>query len=248
MKKFTLTVAGRSFRFSLFGLVLYAVLLFFLCSLGNWQLRRAEQKEQYLQQQAVAAKAERIDLNAAPRPQLEALEYRDVRVAGHYDTAHQFLIDNQVNKGKAGYFIMTPFLIDGQDKAVLVNRGWAPMALDRSLTTDISIAAPETIVHGRANHFPSVGLVLEGADIPSESWPAVVQVVNPDVLTKKLGYPLLDFQVELSPAMADGYLREWREISIMPPEKHIAYAVQWFGLALTLTVLFIWLSYKKNNE
>jgi surfeit locus 1 family protein len=34
----------------------------------------------------------------------------------------------------------------------------------------------------------------------------------------------------------------------MPPEKHIAYAVQWFALALTLTLLILWISCKKYKD
>ncbi|WP_349431020.1 SURF1 family protein [Methylomarinum sp. Ch1-1] len=245
MKKLNISLAGRSFRFSIGGLLLYLIAVTVLCALGNWQLRRAEQKALFLQQQEVASEAEISDLNRQRQLDLKALEYQTVSVSGYYDPLHQFLIDNQISRGKAGYFVMTPFFIEGRDVAVLVNRGWVPMAQDRSLKTDISIEEANTTITGRVNHFPPVGLVLEGADVPSASWPAVVQVVNSEILAKRLGYPLLDFQVELDPEMTDGYRREWRSVSVMPPEKHIAYAVQWFALALTLTVLFIWLSHKK---
>jgi len=65
-------------------------------------------------------------------------------------------------------------------------------------------------------------------------------------LSEKLGYALLPFQIELDKSMANGYKRDWKSRQLMPPEKHIAYAVQWFGLALTLTVLFIGFSRKSR--
>jgi surfeit locus 1 family protein len=46
--------------------------------------------------------------------------------------------------------------------------------------------------------------------------------------------------------MGEGYWREWRKNTVIPPEKHIAYAVQWFGLAITLTILFIWFGTKRK--
>jgi surfeit locus 1 family protein len=46
--------------------------------------------------------------------------------------------------------------------------------------------------------------------------------------------------------MEEGYSRDWKKKSVMLPEKHIAYAVQWFGLAITLTVLFI--GFNKKNK
>ncbi len=247
MKKIQISLAGKSIRFSVGGLIAYLVMLAILCSLGSWQLRRAEQKKNFLLQQKQAQGEQIRNLNRMEGPELKTLEYRNVSVHGRYDEAHQFLIDNQVKSGKVGYFVMTPFHIDGRDRAVLVNRGWIASALDGTRTSDLHIAKNNTKVTGRVNHFPSVGLVLEGADIPSDSWPATVQVVNHRILGAKLGYPLLDFQIELDAAMEDGYNRDWQRVSIMPPEKHIAYAVQWFALALALTALVLWFSFK-NNE
>jgi surfeit locus 1 family protein len=56
----------------------------------------------------------------------------------------------------------------------------------------------------------------------------------------------LPFQIELDKNLADGFKREWQTATVMPPEQHIAYALQWFGLALTLTILFFWYSFKKQ--
>ena len=38
-----------------------------------------------------------------------------------------------------------------------------------------------------------------------------------------------------------GFLRQWQAPGF-GPERHIAYAVQWFGLALALTVIYIWMN------
>jgi len=65
-------------------------------------------------------------------------------------------------------------------------------------------------------------------------------------LAKKLGYALLPFQIELDKNIADGFKREWQTATVMPPEQHIANALQWFGLALTLSILFFWYSFKKQ--
>jgi surfeit locus 1 family protein len=60
-----------------------------------------------------------------------------------------------------------------------------------------------------------------------------------------LGYDLLAFQLELSPDMPNGYVRHWNISTLISPEKHLAYALQWFGLALVLTVMFIKMALKK---
>ena len=247
MKKITVPIAGRRIRISVLGLAGFLVLLGILCSLGNWQLQRADEKRLYLQQQQLAQKAERIMLNRLEHVDLKSMEYKKVSVKGAYDEAHQFLIDNQIKDGKVGYLVMTPFIIAGRNQAVLVNRGWVPMNKDRSIKPDIRIEKKHRVLSGRVNHFPVVGMALKGADIPTDTWPAVVQVINTEILDAKLGYSLLGFQIELDADQPGGYEREWKNVSIMPPEKHIAYAMQWFALAITLTVLFVWY-HVKNNE
>lgn len=218
-----------------------------LIALGMWQLDRSEQKRAFLKEQEQALATETLHLSATIEHNTEALRYRNVEVTGRYDVAHQFLIDNQISDGKAGYFVLTPFILTGETKAVLVNRGWIPLNQNRSILPDLQINKAEAIIAGRINHFPSVGIKLAGAEIPTEGWPSVVQVVDSDVLAKKLGYSLFQFQIELAKELPDGYKREWHTSTIMQPEQHTAYAIQWFALALTLTILFIWYSFKNND-
>lgn len=213
-----------------------------LLALGFWQLDRAEEKKTYLELLKRNNAASAITLTTATDDAVDSLKYRRVTATGHYDSGHQFLIDNQISDGKPGYLVLTPFKLNGGEKAVLVNRGWIPLTKDRSLLPDISIKEMPSTVHGRINSFPSVGIKLPGAEKPTAGWPALVQVVDADSLAKKLGYPLFGFMIELDKNLPEGYKREWREPSIMPPEQHMAYALQWFGLAVTLALLFVWYS------
>lgn len=234
-------------KFKFIPTLVYLCLLPVLIALGMWQLDRSGQKRAFLDAQERALATEMLHLSAAIENNTEALRYRNAEVVGHYDVAHQFLIDNQISDGKPGYFVLTPFILAGQTKAVLVNRGWIPLSRDRSAVPDLQITKTEATITGRINNFPSVGIKLAGAEIPTEGWPSIVQVVDSNVLAKKLGYPLFQFQVELDKELPDGYKREWHTSTIMQPEQHTAYAIQWFALALTLTILFIWYSFKNND-
>lgn len=241
-------VFKREFKFSLFYICVYGLVLSLLLSLGFWQLRRATEKRLFIQKQQTQLKTI-LELNTQTEDNVELLRYRQIKATGFYDKEKQFLIDNQIVKGKAGYFVITPFILEGGSKAVLINRGWLPANPDRSLLPNIKLIKNQNQIVGRINNFPSVGLKLEGAEIPTEGWPSVVQVAESASLSKKLGYDLFSFQVELDSKANEGYTRNWLESSIMPPEKHIGYAVQWFGLAITLTVLFfIYSSKKRINE
>lgn len=239
-----LTIAKMELKFSTFSIVLYLVLVTLLLSLGFWQLDRAEQKKVFVRQQQLSA--DKSLLKLTEDADLEATRYRKTEITGRYDSTHQYLIDNQIVNGRVGYFVMTPFKVDGLNQSVLVNRGWVALNKDRRVLPDISIETLKLTITGRINHFPVVGIRLAGAEIPTEGWPSVVQVVDSQVLSEKLGYLLFPFQIELDKSMRDGYSRDWRKKSVMPPEKHVAYAVQWFGLALTLTVLFIGFSRKSK--
>lgn len=240
-----LTIAKMEFKFSLFSIVLYFMLIALLLLLGFWQLDRAEQKKIFLNKQQLSAQKAVIKL--VEDADLEKIEYRKVELTGYYDNTKQYLIDNQIVNGQVGYFVFTPFKIKGMRLSILVNRGWVVLNKNRLILPDIPVEERQRTISGRIKHFPAVGIQLAGAEIPTKGWPSVVQVVDSHVLAEKLGYPLFSFQIELDQIMSDGYRREWKKNTIMPPEKHVAYAVQWFGLALTLTVLFIGFSRKINK-
>jgi surfeit locus 1 family protein len=227
----------------------YLCLLPLLIALGIWQLGRSEEKRLFLKQQEQGlASSEIIQLSTAIVDNVDVLRYKKVQVTGHYDQAHQFLIDNQISDGKVGYFVLTPFVLQGETKAVLVNRGWVPLDKNRSVLPDVQIKNDETVIKGRINRFPGVGIKLAGAEIPTEGWPSVVQVIDSQVLAKKLAYSLFPFQLELDKDLPEGFKREWQTTTLMLPEQHTAYAMQWFALAFTLTLLFIGYSCKRNDK
>lgn len=236
-------------RFEKVPTLAYFAFLVLLCVLGTWQLSRSEEKRIFLEQQAQSAASDQIiPLSNQNDIDADKLRYKKTQATGYYDTAHQFLIDNQFSAGKVGYFVLTPFILKGETVGVLVNRGWLPLNPDRTVLPDVNFKDESIVVSGRINHFPSVGLKLAGAEIPTDSWPSVIQVVDVSVLAKKLAYPLLPFQIELDNNQQSGFKREWQATTVMLPEQHIAYAIQWFALAITLTILFIWYSYKKNDK
>jgi len=237
-----LTIAKTEFQFSIFSITVYLFFIVLLVSLGFWQLDRSEQKAEYIKQQQLSA--DKTILQSLTQADLNDDRYKQVKVTGYYDSAKQFLLDNQIVNGQAGYFVMTPFKLVDSNQAVLVNRGWLALNKDRRILPVIDVDQSQRTITGTMNHFPSVGIKLAGAEIPTAGWPSVVQIVDHNVLAEKIAYPLLPFQIELNKTESDGYIREWKKKTIMSPEKHTAYAVQWFALAITLTLLFIGFSKK----
>ncbi|NOT10957.1 MAG: SURF1 family protein [Methylococcaceae bacterium] len=228
--------------------IVYLCLLPLLITLGFWQLHRAEEKQILMNSQKKAAKTETLQLSISSNSDIDSIRYQTVIAQGHYDAHHQFLIDNQIKGGKVGYFVLTPLILKDEKIAILVNRGWLPLNQDRRILPEVKVPEHFRDVEGRVNRFPSVGIKLAGAEIPTDAWPSVVQVVDSEILAKKLGYPLFNFQMELNNNAPDGFIREWQTPPPMQPEQHQAYAIQWFALALTLTIGFIVFSIKKINE
>ena len=236
-------------RFKKAPTLAYLCLLPLLISLGFWQLGRSEEKRIILEKQEQGiASPEIIKLSGSGQYNIDELRYKKVRAVGHYDNEHQFLLDNQIKNGKAGYFVLTPFIFEEASEAILVNRGWVPLNQDRNILPEIMIKHQQAEIQGRINRFPGVGIKLAGAEIPTKGWPSIVQVLNNQILADKLGYKIFPFQIELDKALSEGYNREWQKTTIMLPEQHTAYAIQWFALAFTLTLLYLWYSYKKSDE
>ncbi len=234
-------------------LFVFVCVLALLLRLGFWQLSRAEEKRELLANQFQKMEKEILPMTEillAEDIKKEALRYQRVSLQGRYDVKHQFLIDNQIHDGKVGCFVLTPFRLTASHQTVLINRGWVLMDKDRTQLPDVDFTPlpGEVSVVGVINTFPEVGWVLKGADEPGKGWPSVVQLINNKKIRNKLNQPILDFQVQLAPGQAYGYIREWKINMRMPPEKHVAYAFQWFSLAFTLTLLTLWGSCKKHKN
>jgi surfeit locus 1 family protein len=227
----------------------FAYLGFFtlFLSLGAWQVQRANEKQQFLDLE-VKRVNESVQMVSETPNDATALRYKKATVTGHYDTTKQFLLDNQIDKGKAGYFVFTQFKLENSNKVILVNRGWIPLIEPRATLPNVDFQADdETTLSGRINTFPSIGLKLDGANQPTQTNPAIVGVIDTQVLATHTGYELFNFQLELDANSPNGFKREWATAKIMQPEQHLGYALQWFGLAFVLTIIFIKFGLKKND-
>jgi surfeit locus 1 family protein len=150
------------------------------------------------------------------------------------------LIDNMVNTGRAGYFVITPFALTGGGR-VLVNRGWVPLGASRADRPAIAVAGDTRRVHGRADNLPSPGIQLGTKDRLAPPYPVVAAFPTHAELAQLLGessWTKATDLVLLDPVEPDGYVRSWAPPGF-PPMRHIGYAVQWFALALTLLVIYV---------
>jgi len=102
-----------------------------LVVLGMWQLDRAQTKTDILNRFQDRSATPPIDPTTdAFSP--ETIEFRNIQVTGTWDDQFQFLLDNRVLNGQAGYYVITPLVLNHNNLAVLINRGWIAASADRS--------------------------------------------------------------------------------------------------------------------
>jgi surfeit locus 1 family protein len=223
------------------GLALVGVLLF--AQLGRWQWHRAEEKR--AQVAAFAAGAADFSSELGRRSMAELPRYTQLRVHGRYEAEHQFLLDNMTHAGRAGYQVLTPFRLD-DGRLLLVNRGWVPLPGDRrDRLPDVSVsdAAPLNI-GGRTDTLPVAGLA--SGQVPPGTdpvWPKRTSFPTMAQLSAALGQDLEGRQLLLAPGEPLGFLRDWQDASLgFPPERHVAYAVQWWGLGALVLFLYLFMN------
>jgi surfeit locus 1 family protein len=229
-------LGSRIFAPRLFTTVLTLVLLALLLSLGRWQLRRAEQKRALYDAFARGADATQvIDWRTPPVPR-----FQHVEAQGTYDGSRQILIDNMTGAGGAGYFVVTPFALAGGGW-LLVNRGWVPLGASRAELPNVAVAGRARTVRGRADHLPAPGIRMGHPAALRPPFPVVANFPSHrdiENLVHENAWSAAADLVLLDADQPDGYGRRWQPPGL-PPVRHFAYAMQWFGLAIALAVIYV---------
>jgi surfeit locus 1 family protein len=204
--------------------------------LGVWQLDRAAWKQQLVDAHEASSRLAPDSLEWMLDAG-EISEYRPAAASGHYDLEHQLLLDNKTYHGHAGYHVLTPLRLKDR-AAVLVNRGWVPLGASRAVLPELPGPAEKVVVEGVLKLPPDRLFRLDSAEEAHQGWPQVVQQIELDQLEQRLGYPLLPVLLLLDREDAHGFVREWKPVYDVPPDKHRAYAMQWFTLALVLLLIY----------
>ena len=217
-------------------------------SLGTWQLNRSGERSaeiEAFEQAASAAPMEGSATALAETPDGAPPQggYLRVRLAGRYAAGRQILMDNMTNERERGYHVLTPLYT--ADGVVLVNRGFVPAGNDRSLLPDVSVGEAGRAVTGVAAPYFRAGLNLEEPQA-GDSWPRRMTYPTAAQLRGLIDERLPDYQLLLEAGEPDGYVRAWRPYGL-PPERHLAYAVQWFGLGAAAVGIWLAVTLKRRR-
>jgi len=209
-------------------------------ALGLWQIERGQAKANIILEFENNLKKDALVFSE------DSKKWDKVFINGTWDNSRQMLVDNVINRGVAGYKVLTPFKISNSDTLILVDRGWIPREASRQTLPNIDINNIKEKVFGTLEN-PELGFVLSDI-LVSGDWPKVSQTKNLNVISKEYNDPLAQFILVADPILKNSL--EYLKIipTNMMPSKHYGYSAQWFTMFLVLCFMYIWLGYKKNEK
>lgn len=242
-----LKIADYRFAPTLWPTVAFVVSLVLLLSLGFWQANRAAEKQAMLERRAAGEASAALQLNGMTRLTPED-RFRSATVRGRYDGEQQWLLDNRVYRGQAGYHVFTPFVPSGATRpTLLINRGWIAVGATRDFLPQLPVPGDVVTLHGRLDSPASVGLVMGEPPLESIADRVRLQALDIAALAQARDLPLLDYALVIDDGEPGGLQYDWSPIPPMGPEKHLGYAVQWFGLATALLIIYVGVNTKRDR-
>ena len=226
------------------------LLVMALCiRLGFWQYNKAQARI-VAQQQIDQGQAEAPVQLTAGISDDEAWRYKRVTFKGAYMPEYEIVLDNRVHNGKAGYQIVTPVKVVGDEEYVMINRGWIEGKLNREAPVYETPTGEHTFVGDLFFPIDKV-FTLEAEHDPNVSnapWQPLWQHIDMPRYQSLVPFKIKPYMVRLAPNIAvGGFVREWsapkNRIAV-----HLGYAYQWFGFAFTLFVIYIVLNFKKLKK
>ncbi len=213
-------------------------------SLGNWQVRRADEKRALHASREAAARDPAIRM---PGGEIDPASLQGRRVAARGELLPRWtvFVDNRTHKGIAGFHVLSPLRITGSDRHVLVLRGWvASDPRERARLPDLETPAAEVEIEGIAERDLEKALELgrspppgphdrlwQNADIASFAhWSglAMQPIVVRETVAPRIGAAVFD----------DGLVRDWPDPG-SGVDRHLGYAFQWYALAVLAAGLWV---------
>ncbi|RFO98294.1 transmembrane cytochrome oxidase [Rhodoferax lacus] len=205
-------------------------------SLGQWQLNRAAQKESLQASMDAQSSKHRVDaalLLATADP--TTLVHQHALLRGQWLADQTVYLDNRQMHAKVGFFAVTPLALEGSGHVILVQRGWVQRNFEeRDKVPAIETPSGNVTVEGRIA--PPPGKLFE-LGTPSQG--AIRQNLDLSQMQAQLQAHMLPVLLVQTGAPSEGLLRDWPAVNL-GVEKHYGYALQWFGMATLMALLYLW--------
>ncbi|MGJ8679799.1 SURF1 family protein [Paraglaciecola sp.] len=230
----------KKFRLPIFATVITFIAVVIMFALGMWQLQRAEQKQQRLDSITNAQQSAHVGLGQVIND-IDNMIDMPITFTAKADAEQFFLVDNKINQGRVGYHVLVP--LKTELGIVMANFGWVSATHSRQVLPDIELQQGLNHYSGIISFPTKNAMVTETAKVDGK-WPKVLQAVDLKVIQQHYKQSLLPLVVKMAESQNSDFVRDWQPV-VMPPEKHIAYAVQWFLLGVAAMVVFVIAQRKK---
>lgn len=237
---------GWDFRPGRYPTIAFLLVFPLLVSLGLWQLERAGEKDALIAAQSAREQDLPLDLNLARGLAAED-RFRPVRASGRFVPERQWLHDNRVRDRQAGYHVYSLFELSGAGRSVLVNRGWVPVGASRAQLPALPLPSGALQLQGRLDRPASVGITLGEVEY-TDLGTTVLPYLDVPALGIATGRDLLPLVLVLDGDQPGALTPDPLTAARMGPEKHLGYAVQWFGLATALLMIYVGLNVRRVSK
>jgi surfeit locus 1 family protein len=217
-----------------------------LLGLGTWQLSRLAWKQGLIAQVETRATAPAIPLpgrSGWARMTPERDEYRRVSVTGtfrHDLEAYLYHVAGDSRRQAPGrpqgqgFFVMTP-LVTGDGATVIVNRGFVPTDRRDPETRREGLVGGSVTVTGLVR-FPEPRSAFAAAD---DDVRRIFYTRDLTKMARLMGVAeAAPFSIDADATPVPGGWPQGGETLLVFPNRHLEYALTWYGLALTLIGVF----------
>jgi surfeit locus 1 family protein len=211
-------------------------------TLANWQHNRAQDKQQRLDNiSRVQAKGTLTwnELQLLPA----SLDKTGIKLqlTGQLQSDQFWLLDNRVFQKQVGFDVLAIFYPEQSKQAIIVNLGWVKAPQSRSQKAEVNLPTKSITLQVQLKQGDLAGFYLQKQKPNKGSWPKRIQYIDLAIMQQEVqqesAAKFIDFMAYSSEAKFS--LQPHYEPVVMPPEKHIAYALQWLLLAVAALLVFI---------
>ena len=231
MRNFT---PGRAM--TIFVVFFLPVLLF----LGSWQIVRGLDTQEIWSLNNLNKSLPVMTEEEALSMSFDNAVYRSIFLEGKFGEG-SYLLDNRLYKQEAGYEVFSVFE-SLNNNTYLVNRGWISK---EEFNNQEALLNSRITIEGIYSPFRRFGLNLSNED-QIKGWPKTVQELTYEKAVLDIGMEVEDTVIQLSAGSIGAFEPIWLPAEFKP-SRHYGYAVQWFGLALVLTVSYIYFGLKREK-
>ncbi len=211
-------------------------------SLGRWQVHRAQEKIA-LQRTLIERQSLSPLFLTGQEQESDSLQFRALRVLGTFDAGKEILLDNKVEDGQAGYYVLTPLAIGGAQRYVLVNRGWVRRSDVYPAPPDVKLPTGVISVEGYGSLPVKRFLELSTQVVQGKVW----ENMTFERYRSAMHVDILPIILTQSNDTGDG-LKRVRDRPDAGISMHEGYAFQWFGLCAAIILTYIVVNTKYVNS